>query len=164
MYRIVCRLIFSLSCVLIIAACSSPLQIRTLKATSFEQQPKILALLNGTEFDPDVRQSLAMVGFKTVKFASIKRLELDTSPTTRESFDKAETRFGLTVYPGRVVDWCITNGGLQLGRAAFELSDLKTNETILFVRAGGWTEICGLHAGDGTVWDKLAEGLLGVWK
>ena len=154
----------SLIAILLLTACSTPLQVNSLENRSFKHEPKILALLNGSEYDPDIRQSLAMAGFKTVKFAAIKRIEKDTSPTTRESFKKAETRFGLNVYPGRVVDSCITSGAVQLGRAAFELSDLKTNETILFVRAGGWTQSCGFHGNDGTVWDILSRGLRDAWK
>ena len=143
-----------------LTACSAPLKVTKLAdAPSLSGQPKRLALMTGTAYDADIRLSLAQFGFKVVKFASIKHLERDTRKTTKELHNKAEIRFGLSVYPGRTVDRCITNSGVHLGRAAFELNDLQTNNTVLFVHAGGWTEVCGLHPGNETVWDKLAQGL-----
>ena len=66
------------------------------------------------------------------------------------------------MYPGRIVDFCVVSDGVQLGRSAFELSDLKTNETILFIHAGGWTAPCVWHTD--IVWDKLAKGRSDSWK
>ena len=146
-----------------LTACSAPLKVTKLSgAPLLVGQPKNLALITGTEFDADVRISLAQYGFKVVKFASIKRIERDTSETTRETFNKAAARYGLSVYPGRMVDYCVVSSGIKMGRAAFGLSDLVTNETILFIHAGGWTEPCAYHTD--IVWDKLAEGLAQNWK
>ncbi|PPR68297.1 MAG: hypothetical protein CFH02_01024 [Alphaproteobacteria bacterium MarineAlpha3_Bin1] len=117
-----------------LTACSAPLKVTKIaNAPSLSGQPKHLALMTGTAYDADIRRSLAQFGFKVVKFNSVKR---DTSETA------TEPRFGLSVQPGGTVDLCMVSSGVQLGKASFELSDLATNQTVLFVEAGGWTSPC----------------------
>jgi len=60
------------------------------------------------------------------------------------------------------VDHCVVSDGIQLGRAVFEVSDLVTNEVILFVEAGRWTSPCAYH--QDIVWDKLASALAMEWR
>jgi len=153
----------TLSLALLTAACSSPLKVTKLDDTqSISKQPKVLSLLTKTEYDADIRIALAQHGFKTKKYASTKKVFKDVNPTTSESYRKASTRFGLSVYPGRIVDFCTINSGVQLGRATFEVSDLSTNESLLFIQAGGWTEACAYH--NDIVWDKLSNALANNWK
>jgi len=123
-----------------LTACSSPLkETKIANAPSLSGQPKHLALMTGTAYDADIRRSLAQFGFKVVKFASVKRGKRDASEGNREGFNKSEPRFGLSVQPGGTVGLCVVSSGVQLGKAFFELSDLATNQTVLFVEAGGWT-------------------------
>ena len=147
---------------LAVSACSAPTKVTKMQDISFAGLPKKLALLTGTEYDPDIRLALAQYGFKVVKFSSVRKVERDTSATSRESFSQAATRFGLSVYPGRMFDYCLTSSGILLGRIAFELTDLASNETVLYVHAGGWTEACG--ARNELVWDKLATKLAENWR
>ena len=156
------RLLLLLSIAAITSACAAPLKVTKIGQSSLAGQRKVLALLTGTQYDADVRLSLAQHGFKTVKFAFLKRIERDTNDTTRETFNKAESRYGLSVYPGRVVDSCTINDGVKLGRSAFELTDLAENETVLFLHAGGWTDVCGVRSN--LVWDTLAKALADNWR
>lgn len=61
-----------------------------------------------------------------------------------------------------MVDYCLTGWGVKLGRVAFELTDLASNETVLYVHAGGGTEACGARSE--LVWDKLATELAENWR
>ena len=75
-----------------LTGCAAPLKVTLLNdAPSLSGQPKRLALLTRTIFDADIRLSLIQHGFKVVRSASLKRIERDTSETTREAFNKAET-------------------------------------------------------------------------
>jgi hypothetical protein len=147
---------------LTLSACVTPTKVTKLGESGLAGQPKKLALLNGTEFDPDIRLALAQYGFKVVKYVSTRRIERDTSEITRESFNKAEVKFGLSVYPGRMVDYCIVGSAIKLARVAFEVTNLEKNETVLYIHAGGWSEPCASY--HEIVWDKLAEELAKNWR
>ena len=147
-----------------LAACgTTPLQVKKMQQMSLKEQPKVIALLSVSAYDADIRLALAEHGFKTLKFASIKRIEHDATSTRREAYAEAEARFGLTFYPGGIVDYCIGGtGSVKFGRAAFELSDLATNEAVMYLHAGGWTAPCGFH--DDLVWTTLAKALANNWQ
>ncbi|OEJ65647.1 hypothetical protein [Magnetovibrio blakemorei] len=147
---------------LLVSACAAPLKTRYFQDANLSSEPKVVALLTQTEFDPDIRIALKMAGFKVVKYASLNRVDKSINETTHYSYNEAEVKYGISVYPGREVDWCIGGDGIMLGRAVFELSDLSTNETLFYTQAGGWTASCGLP--DEIVWDILAEGLGNNWK
>ncbi len=129
---------------------------------SLAEEPKTLALLTRTAYDADVRRYLSRRGFKVKRYATRKKIEEEVSSTRKEIFKEAETKYGLSVYPGNQVDYCVVSAGRQLGRAVFEVTDLTTNEVIIFAEAGGWTSPCAYHRD--IVWDKLASALADQWK
>lgn len=145
-----------------LGGCSAPLQVDRMTDQSLAAEPKSLSLLTRTRYDADVRRYLSRRGFKVKRYVARKKVEEEVSPTRKETFKPAETKYGLSVYPGRRVDVCAVSDGSQLGRAVFEVTDLTTNEVILFVEAGGWTSPCAYHRD--IVWDKLASALAKEWK
>ena len=158
------RLIFISIITLLLTSCASPLKIRSFENINLSNEDKVLALLTGTEYDADIRISLKEYGFDVVKYASPIRVEKTIDEKTKYIYNQAEVRYGVSVYPGRVVDWCVANDAILLGRAVFEISDLSTNKSILFIQAGGWTSECGVLFHNDIVWDKLAKGLRDSWK
>jgi acetyl esterase/lipase len=146
----------------VLSACSAPLRTEKVSDERLFGEEKTLVLLTGTEFDPDIRRALIRNGFRVKKFATVIKVEQSTSNETKETFKKAEAKFGLSVYAGRIVDRCVINEAVQIGRAVFEVSNLSTNEVILYVEGGGWTSPCAYH--QDLVWDKLAQALAREWK
>ena len=154
--------VFSTTMLVFLGACSAPLQVDRMTDQSLAAEPKTLALLTRTAYDADVRRYLSRRGFKVKRYVARKKIEEEVSSTRKEIFKEAESKYGLSVYPGSQVDYCVVSDGRQLGRAVFEVSDLTTNEVILFVEAGGWTSPCAYH--QDIVWDKLASALAKEWK
>ena len=53
------------------------------------------------------------------------------------------------------------NSGKRL-EAVIEVTDLVTNEVLLYIGKGGWTQDCGIGI-EGTLFDDLAQALRKEW-
>lgn len=148
---------------MLLSACASPLRVDNIANVSFANEPKMISLITRTRYDADIRRALVKQGFKIKRFVSVKRIEDQVSEKRKEQYDQAEVKFALSVFPGQRVDYCIGPAADQLGRAVFELSNLSTNDIVLYVEGGGWTHPCGSFHTD-LVWDKLSKALAKEWK
>jgi len=147
--------------VIFVAGCASGLRVTGAeKAAGLHSAEKRLVLLSGSEWDPEIREAFSRHGFTVTRFVAPRVIERDVSPTTRERFHQADARYGITVYAGRPVDWCIINDGVKLGRVTFELTDIRTNEVVFTISKGGWTKGCPFST---SVFDELVDEFVGVW-
>ena len=140
----------------------TPPKITKIMENDYISGPKKLVLITGTRFDPGIRMALVKNGFKVKKFSAISSIERALNKNTKERFNPAEARFGLSVYPGRVKDWCVVNDGLRLENTVFELSDLSTNDVLAYVEKSGSTQPCPM-AKEGSIWEILAKALADLW-
>jgi hypothetical protein len=152
-------IVFTLS----ITGCAvTPPKITKIMESDYISGPKKLVLITGTRFDPGIRIALVKNGFKVKKFSVTSSIERSLNKNTKEQFNLAEARFGLSVYPGRVKDSCVGNDGLVLENTVFELSDLLTNDVLAYVEKSGSTQPCPM-ARVGIIWEELAKALADLW-
>lgn len=151
-----------LTTILLLAGCAAPLTVDKVAEHEIDKNNKNLVVLTNTRHMPDIRRALAKKGFKVKKFSSVRKIERTLSDTEKETFRQAEGRYGLDVYLGERVDYCIINDAIKYGRVTFEITDLRTNDVLLVVESGGWTKTCAYHPGD--LWPDLAQGLADAWQ
>lgn len=102
-----------------------------------------LVLLNENKYNSMIRRSLIKNGFRVKAQPNIYNVT-NKSESRDISYNKFEANFGLR-HSGRLSgnNPCITNGNaFHFTEYEFELIDLRTNDTILFISKGGWTEWC----------------------
>lgn len=145
--------------VLVLTSCATPLAVY--KISSIDSSQKTFALMNETRWNVKIRRSLAKHGFHVKRFSTLKEIEVDKG-VRKETFNLAEVRYGITVVPGQIVDWCPGGRARKYADFTLEVTDLKTNEIVIIVEQGGWTDTCaGLFGG---LFDDLAEALKLNWK
>ncbi len=146
---------------ILLCSCAQPLVVEKSDDVQIVSSEKNLLLINHTRWDVDIRRALTKAGFNVKKFASTKEVEVNRENIS-ERFHKAEAKYGITQYPGGLVDRCILNKSIKFDEYAFEVSDLNTNDVIMTISKGGWTGDCGFHSGD--LFDELSSSLADNWR
>ena len=143
----------------LLAACASvrPLSVDRSDGATIDSSNKTIALLNHTQSDVDLRRALTKAGFNVKKYVATSELEI-THGDTLKRFNAADARYGITQYPGRIVDWGLGTGTLKYDAYSLEVSDLRTNDVVMTISEGGWI------GGSGTLIDELASSLASNWK
>jgi hypothetical protein len=153
--------------VMFVSGCVSvePLKIDRGIEVSEHLTGKNVVLVNHTQFDLDVRRALTKVGFNVKKFATTKESQMPYQGGT-VTFNEADARYGISQYPGRVVDYCLgiagSTGNVKFKEFSFEVADLSTNNVVLTISKGGWINGCGVESGN--LFDELASALRLNWK
>ena len=156
------RLMLTLALVLALG-CASGFVSKEITPFDFSSTPKELVLLSGSAYDPEIRMALASQGFKVKKLSSVHEIEEEARSGEKRSYSKAEARIGMTIYLGGILDVCIGNASIvKFSKVTWELSDLETNQVLLYLSNGGWTSQCGIHRN--TLWEPLAEALAAKWQ
>ena len=140
-----------------LTGCAARLQVDQISPIDSTQRD--LVLLNETRWSTKIRRELAKQGFKVKRFASTKELEV-SNKNVKETFNLANARYGLTVIPGNPVDWC--GRSIKYGDFSLEVTDLETNDIVLIVEQGGWTDRCLVMKGN--LFPRLAKALRNNWK
>ncbi len=147
---------------LVVVGCASNLNIERLSEDKIDTTNKDIIFLTSTRWDSQVRRALARYGFTLKKYASIRQIEAKTSDAITETHNEAEARYGISIYPGSIVDWCLVTPGQKFDLFTLEITDLRTNEVILVVEKGGWTHDCPLTT-SGKLFPDLAKALSDEW-
>jgi len=144
---------------LALAACASQLKVYRLQ--DFSPESSKIILLGSSRFDSLLRMSMSKEGFKVLKYASTEKIISKGSENDiTRIYDEAKARYGLTL-EYQVADVCMWNSGKRL-EAVIEVTDLVTNEVLLYIGKGGWTQDCGIGI-EGTLFDDLAQALRKEW-
>jgi hypothetical protein len=137
---------------LLLNGCAAPLQVS--KFNDFNPQSDRLILISKSPWDVDLRLALTKRQFTVLRFASQATvIKENDNKTEAEVFDKAEARYGITVYYD-VVDRDLFSAKRKLD-VTLEISDLKSNEVVMVIKKGGWSH---------RVFDELADELRRNWK
>lgn len=121
----------------------------------------VIVIMNETRWNVKLRRELAIQGFQVKRFSTLKEIEVEDGNRT-ETFNLAEARYGITVVPGAVVDWCLGGRAKKFGDFAIEVSDIQTNELIMVIEKGGWSDTClGMF---GNLFPDIAKALRENWK
>lgn len=151
------KYVFTIFAALILSACGS--NATKQKVASIDAGNKQIVILGNTPYNADIRMALLGQGFK-VKVQSTTHRITQKSESTDISFNQAAATYGLT-FSWATGDRCIFNDGVNLWLNA-ELVDLRTNETVMFIRRNGWTNSC--YGGErGEVFNALAKDLADSW-
>ncbi len=125
-----------------VAGCAKSLSVDVV-STETPRNVRQLVLVNHNDFSSAIRRSLIKQGFQ-VKAAPSTKAITEKSPGQDVTYNAAEARYGVR-HGGNMSanNPCFTNGNAtHFTEYEFELIDLQTNETVLFVSKGGWTEWC----------------------
>ena len=137
---------------LLLGGCAAPLKVS--KLNDFNPQSNRLILLSKSRWDIDLRLALAKKKFTVLKFASQATvIKGNDYKTEAEIFDRAEARYAITAYYEQVDEMMIAD--TKKLNITLEVSDIKSNEVVLVIRKGGWSD---------KVFDELADELRKNWK
>jgi hypothetical protein len=137
---------------LLLGGCAAPLQVS--KLNDFNPTSDRLILLSKSRWDINLRLALAKKKFTVLKFASQETvIKSNDSKTESEIFDRAEARYAITAYYEQVDEMMIAD--TKKLNITLEVSDIKSNEVVLVIRKGGWSD---------KVFDELADELRKNWK
>ena len=142
--------------------CASSLSVDRVSDTPIDTTTHEIVLLDSTKFDYDLKKSLIKYGFKVKNTPSIVSKEKKVDESTSLSYNISEARYGINQYPGAVIDWCLYNKQVKFDEYTLELVDLETNDTILFIKKGGWTGNC--FPSTGKLFEELALELKKNWE
>ncbi|MBJ7550760.1 hypothetical protein [Marinomonas ostreistagni] len=142
----------------LLSGCASGLQVD--KISPIDTEDKTISLMNDTRWNIQIRRALLKEGFNVKRFSTVKELSVVTEQY-KETYNLAEATYGLTVSPGPVVDWCLGGSAEKFSKFSLELTDLRTNQPVLFVEQGGWTDTClGMF---GNLFPDLAKAINENW-
>ena len=102
-----------------------------------------VVILNGSEFDTQLRRALVTRGFNVPAAASINTVT-NKSATQDVTFQQAEARYGIR-HSGELSsnNPCFTNGkSWQFTEYTLEVIDLSSNQTKMLISKGGRTASC----------------------
>lgn len=143
---------------LLLTGCAAGLRVDQI--TPIDTSEDVLVLMNETRWNVKLRRELAKQGFNIRRFSSLKEIEIEDGRRT-ETYNLAEARYGVTVVPGTIVDWCLGGRAKKFGDFAIEVTDLKTNELVIVIEQGGWSDTCMGMFGD--LFPDLAKALRDNW-
>jgi hypothetical protein len=133
----------------------------TVIVNEFKPDSKNIVLLNSTRWDKLLRMGLASEGFRVLKFSSLKNITIKEADKDI-SFNEAEARYGIELSWNRL-DHCLYNDAVKIN-AYLEVTDLKTNEVLMYIDRGGWTKTCGMGLlMKGTLFTEIAKELNKHW-
>lgn len=113
-------------------------------------------MLSKSRWDINLRLALAKKHFTVLKFASQATVIKDNDTKTEtEIFDRAEARYAITAYYEQIDEMMIADKKEKELNITLEVSDIKSNEVVLVIRKGGWSD---------RVFDELADELRKNWK
>ena len=142
----------------LISSCAKPLEVTLI--SRIEDKTRIFALLGTTPYDKDLVISFAKRGLKIKKFSSVKTVT-EKSENLDVEYNLAEARYGITLSWTRAMDICLVNSGVKID-VTVEISDLKTNEIVMYIEKGGWTQPCGLRKA--LIFDDIAAEIDQLWR
>lgn len=151
--------------ILLIGGCmphASELTVERLSEDKIDAADKNIVFLTSTKWDSQLRRALAKYDFTLKRYASVKEIEERISGVRTETYDEAEARYGISIYLGDVIDWCVFSEGIMFSNFTLEITDLRTNEVIMVVEKGGWTHDCSTR-GPGKLFPDLARALSDEW-
>lgn len=143
-----------------ITGCASALKVD--RISDIDPKEKTLVLMNETKWNVKIRRELLRQGFEVKRLYSVKDVEIKKTDKITEKFSMAEARYGLTVVPGSIVDWCIGGNAKKYADFTLEVTDLNSNSVVMIVEQGGWTDTCLGMFGD--LFPALAKALKENWK
>lgn len=145
--------------IIIISGCGVALNVERINPKLIDHSDKTLVFLDSHEWDMELQKALRKNGFSIKKFASQKIVQEKTTGTRKEIFREAGARYGLD-YSYDMGDYCF-GGGALFRKFTVEISDLTTNDIILTVEKGGYSEGC--PGANGTLFSDLARTLSNEW-
>jgi hypothetical protein len=160
--KIIKLMVVALSTLTLIGCMSRELKIEKI-GTDIPKGITSLVLLNENSYQvKQIRKSLIRYGFM-VRPASSVSVVTRKSDTMNISYNKAEEQYGVkvTALPSSN-NPCITNSGaVHFTEVEFELVNLATNRTVMFVSKGGRNESCpgSMVGGTTTLFNDLAKEL-----
>ncbi|MCT4627953.1 hypothetical protein [Halodesulfovibrio sp.] len=151
--------VFSIFMCLVLSGCAAGLRVDQL--APIDTSSNEVVILNNTQWNTKMRRALSKEGFHVKHFSALKEIELSNNQR-KETFNLADARYGLTLTPGSTVDRCLGGGAVKFGDFSVEVTDLKTNEMVLVVEQGGWTDFC--FPMEGTLFKDLAAAIKTNWE
>lgn len=151
--------ILSLTIVILISGCGVALNVERINTKLIDHNDKTLVFLDSHEWDMELQKALRKNSFSIKKFASQKIVQEKTSETRKEIFREAGARYGLD-YGYDIAEYCF-GGGARFRKLTVEISDLYTNDIILTVEKGGYSEGC--PPANGTLFSDIARTLSNEW-
>lgn len=155
------------SLVLCLTGCARavPLSVDRQSEIPLASAEKNIVLVNNTQYDLNLRRSLAKAGFNVKRFSSTKERERKSEGGT-VTYSEAEARYGITQYQGGIVDYCVglvgTTKNVKFNEYTLQIDDLRTNDVVMTISKGGWVQGCGFEGGN--LFDELATALRENWK
>ena len=151
------QIFYALVTIFLLSACGS--NFTKQKIAAIDAGNKQIVILGNTPYNADIRMALLGQGFKVKVQPTTHRITQKTE-TTDISFNQASATYGLT-FSWAIGDRCILNDGVNLWLNV-ELVDLRTNETVMFIRRNGWTNSC--YGGErGEIFNAIAKDLADSW-
>lgn len=145
--------------ILFFFGCASNLKTRVYDS-SFVPENKNLIFLSGSDYNSDLRSELTSLGFTVHRFAS-QAMITEKSQTRDLTYNQAEAKYGVEITKIRHLNTCIVSSSEKIN-VTVEITDILSNEVILSISKGGWTEDCGIYRGG--VLKDLAEEINKHWK
>jgi len=153
------KLIYIVVMSFLLSGCAAGLRVDQI--SDIDSNEKVLVLMNETRWNVKIRRELAKQGFQIKRFTSLKEIEVKDGKRT-ETFNLAEARYGITVVPGTIVDWCLGGRAKKFGDFTVEITDLRTNDLVMVVEQGGWSDNCLVLSGN--LFPDIADALRQNWK
>ncbi len=141
----------------LISGCAKPLEVTQIR--EIEDKTRIFALIGTSTYDKDIVIAFAKRGLKIKRFSSVRTVtEISEKLYVKHSL--TEARYGISLSWTRPMDVCLGNSGVKID-VSVEISDLNTNEIVMYIEKGGWTQLCGLRTS--LVFDGIAEAVNKLW-
>jgi hypothetical protein len=133
-------IIFLAVAAFVAGGCRSEPIVQRLTFRGLDTSSKVIVMLTSTDWDDDIRRALGRQGF------IVKKYTIDeTKSDIKEAYKAAGARYGLGVYPGKVIDECFANEeAIEFDNFRLELIDLQTDDIVVVVQEGGWVRDCPL--------------------
>jgi hypothetical protein len=151
----------ALCAVLAIAACATPGRVRTSLAPKapLEGPREVSIVGRRSEVERSLEDSLRGRGFQVKRYVSTVAVTDQTAPTRSETYNEGSTRYVLEL-DWAFVDRCF-GGGFRFDFITVDVVDLRVNETVLSMRASGYSEKCQPLSGH--IFGGIVEALDAAW-
>lgn len=152
------KIITSATLTIFLFGCAAPLEVQRLE--QFTPESNSFVLLSHSPWDNKLRTELSKNGMKILKFASQNTvISNGKQGEIARIYDEAGAKYGLS-FTWLQVDYCLTSTSRKIN-ATLEVTDLRTNEVLIVIEKGGFTEQCGIHSGE--LFKDLAKALAVNW-
>ena len=109
--------------------------------TNEKPETKIFALTGKTKYMPDLRRALENAGYTVLKDSQIRQIS-KKSKTGTEKQSNYTSRYVIDITNVKETATCTFNSGVKYINMDLEISDMKQNKVIMFIKAGGRTGNC----------------------